>query len=115
MIRFLLFLLVAGLATAGTEAPPLPSKADSEHAALWDLWREPLPENLTRKDQAYWQHQDEHLRRFSATLPPAILPLSSEELCVSHPAVSRQPTELEDSLGLMLFTRTRTAMFPTEA
>ena len=66
MIRFLLYVLAAGLATAGTEVPPAPSKVDSEHAALWDLWREPLPENLTRKDQAYWQHQDEHFRRFSA-------------------------------------------------
>ena len=56
-----------------------------------------------------------HLRLVRSITRHGSLTRAAEELCVSQPDVSRQLTELEDSLGLMLFSRTRKAMVPTEA
>lgn len=56
-----------------------------------------------------------HLHLVCAITRNGSLTRASRELCVSQPAVSRQLTELEDSLGLMLFSRTHRAMIPTEA
>jgi len=56
-----------------------------------------------------------HLRLVRAITRHGSLTRAAEELCVSQPAVSRQLAELEDSLGLLLFSRTRKAMVLTEA
>lgn len=56
-----------------------------------------------------------HLRLVCAITRHGSLTRAAQELCISQPAVSRQLTELEDAIGLMLFSRTRKAMIPTEA
>lgn len=56
-----------------------------------------------------------HLRLVRAITRHGSLTRAAEELCVSQPAVSRQLADLEDSLGLLLFSRTRKAMILTEA
>jgi DNA-binding transcriptional LysR family regulator len=56
-----------------------------------------------------------HLRLVRAITRHGSLTRAAEELCVSQPALSRQLADLEDSLGLLLFSRTRKAMILTEA
>lgn len=56
-----------------------------------------------------------HLQLVCAITRNGSLTRAAKELCVSQPAASRQLTDLEDSLGLMLFSRTRKAMILTEA
>ncbi|MBL9205736.1 MAG: redoxin domain-containing protein [Opitutaceae bacterium] len=68
MNRFIAFVLATSAAFCAVDSPPVspvPSAADREHAAVWDIWRETMPETLTRKDQAYWERQDSQMRRFA--------------------------------------------------
>ena len=66
------------------------------------------PPRMSRLDQR-------QLRLVAAIARHASLTRAAAELCISQPAASRQLTELEDSLGLLLFSRTPKAMVPTAA
>lgn len=55
------------------------------------------------------------LRLVAAIAQHASLTRAAAALCISQPAASRQLTELEDSLGLLLFSRTPKAMIATAA
>lgn len=63
-----LALTVPGLHAAEKAAPPAAaakSSADTEHDALWAIYREKLPEGLTQTNRTYWQWMDKKLSRFA--------------------------------------------------
>ncbi|HEX9083091.1 MAG TPA: LysR family transcriptional regulator, partial [Gemmatimonadaceae bacterium] len=56
-----------------------------------------------------------HVRYFSATLEAGSVVAAAAQLRVAQPALSRQIKDLEDELGVQLFSRERTGVRPTAA
>jgi len=56
-----------------------------------------------------------HVRYFSATLEAGSVVAAAAQLRVAQPALSRQIKDLEDELGVKLFSRERTGVRPTAA
>ncbi|MBK8857986.1 MAG: TlpA family protein disulfide reductase [Opitutaceae bacterium] len=53
-------------APAKTAEPAPKSQADLDYEAVFALWRTPAPEGLEPKDPAFWEFQDQIMRKFAA-------------------------------------------------